>query len=56
MTQQAAPPPASVCHPDARDLKKNFSYGRNDNKSELGVFAPWREEYPSIDGDWTPLH
>jgi hypothetical protein len=27
----------------ARDLRKISPVGRNDNDSELGVFAPWRE-------------
>ena len=32
---------------EARDLGEISPSGRNDNNSELGVFAPWREEFPN---------
>ena len=32
---------------NARDLREISPSGRNDNDSELGALASWREEYPS---------
>jgi hypothetical protein len=36
-------------HPERnRGIREISPSGRNDNDSELGVFAPWREEFPNL--------